>query len=92
MAVIRTQDNVIKMTTAADSVTERLAIRKIIWTGTFTAATDKLVLTNNDGDTILDLQAGKTNGYNSENFFEGFWVNGVTVDTLGSGTVYLYLK
>jgi len=92
MAVTRTEDSVIKMTAVDDTVTERLAIRKVIWTGPFVAATDKLVIVNNDGDTILDLEAGKTDGNNSENFFEGFWVNGIKLNTITSGTVYVYLK
>ena len=92
MAVTYTGDRVIKMTAAADSVSMNLNITKIIWVGSFTAATDKLILKNGDGDVILELQAGKTSGYNAENFPNEFWVNGITVDTLGSGTVYIYYK
>jgi len=91
MAITWTGDRVIKMTAVSDAITIRLAVRKIVWTG-FTATSDSLILYNNDGDTIYDITAGKTSGFISDNFFDGFWVNGITVHALTAGRIYIYLK
>lgn len=69
---------------AAQTYTGRILVSMIQWVGT--TAGDDLILKDNNGNVILQA---KTDGRESEYYPDRIF-NGVIVDTIDSGVVYIY--
>ena len=87
MAVTGAGNGIYKMTAGADAVTGRLNVSYIRWVGGTTAG-HSCVLDDSNGNVIFE---GEADGANYTDIMPVFrWINGITVDTLDSGTVYVY--
>ena len=92
--------NVVVCTAAADTYTpandRRIALVGIRWCGVAAAVTDRLVIQNAASQTIFEAYAGAAvgSGYTVESkiFQEMMYLSTFTVQTMSSGTVYLYYK
>lgn len=80
---------IIKMTAAADAVTGKMKIDFIRWVGATTAG-HSLVLKDTAGNTIFESVADGANFIDVHRV--PIVVDGVDLDTMGSGTLYLYLN
>ncbi len=89
MAVSNEASGIIKFTAAADAFSEGVSISKIRWVGATTAG-HGLVIDDADGKEILTSVAVAENYVESVDFVPALIVQGITVSTLGSGTVYVY--
>lgn len=80
---------VIKCTAAGDAETGLVVINKIRWTGATTAG-HVLLISDSSGKEILHSVASGANNVEDIDFKHGLTVHGITITTLGSGTVYIY--
>lgn len=85
MAVTNHGNGTIEMTAAADAITGNFKLLRIDWVNP-TNATHTLVVNDRDGNLILRAIAGGT-GMTLSFAGRGRIYNGLTVTTLGSGTV-----
>ncbi len=84
MAVTGNLGKYITLTAVADAVTGPLFIKAIHWYGTGTTG-DTVVLKDSDGDVIFNARAQGTD-YDNWYYYDRA-VDGVTVDTLASGSI-----
>lgn len=85
MAVKR-YNKIWQLTAAADK-TEKVFIKRVRWVAVGATAGHRCILDDENGNVIWESTAGIVN------FVDSFELNRtaqITVDTLGSGTVYLY--
>lgn len=87
MAVTGELIGIIKMTAAADAVTGKMKIDYIRWVGGTTAG-HQCILHDTAGNTIFESVA------DGDNFIDVHAVpkvvDGIDLDTMGSGTLYIY--
>jgi hypothetical protein len=89
MAVTVIGKSIVATTTGA--VTGRYVIQGIGWEGA-TAASDRCTINDTTtGAVLFDATPGTTYLTPYQHYDDGLFVDGITVTTLGSGTVTLYL-
>ncbi len=92
MAVSQTTEKVIIFGAAADAVTDRLLVQKVIWL-TPTTAAHELKLTNTAGTILLDVKCptGNAGSYVEVDFhLAPQFFDGLIVATMTSGTCHVY--
>lgn len=88
MAVTGEDKGRIKMTEAADTTDSTLFVKYLRWVGATTAG-HSLVVNDEDGDAIFESAAEGANFIDVHPLFS--IVRGITVATMGSGTLYVYV-
>jgi hypothetical protein len=92
MAVTQSTTDYIKLGAAADSITGKKFVKKILWSGPTTAG-HQLVLQDAAGNTFVDVKCGLANESVQLDFnVTSLRIDGCTVQTMGSGSVFLYLE
>jgi len=76
------------MTAATDAITGTKIIDSMRWVAT--SAGDDLVVDDSDGNVIWTAKA-ETNNFTDVIVFGPTQFNGVAVDTIDSGTLYIYI-
>lgn len=89
MAITGQGTRTLKMTAAADAVTGRFKVLGIRWVGATTAG-HTVVIKDVDGNIVWASVADAAN-FLDESIIEQ-WRDGITVDTLGSGIIYINLE
>ncbi len=90
MAVTGTGTGVLKMTASGDAVTEIYILDSLRWIGA-TAAGHRCSVTDTSGNVLFESEA------DGANFLDGWvfahlWANGVTVATMQSGALNMYVS
>ena len=89
MALAGTNTNVITMTSAADTITGKVILETIRWIGT--TAGDDLIIDDSAGNLVFQSKA-ETNNFTDSMSFSHMVFDGLVIDTIDSGTVYVYRK
>lgn len=91
---VTTYGNVIRMTAAADAFTvfNPVKIAGIRWVGATTAGHKCVLTTKSGGSTIAEFIADQANDEREMVVDGGPFPDGVYVDTLDSGVVYVYVE
>ena len=88
MAVGQSGERVVTMTAAADAITGTKIVESMRWIGV--TAGDDLVVDDSAGNIIWVAKA-ETNNFTDAITFGPQQFDGVVVDTIDSGTLYVYL-
>ena len=89
MAITGQGTRTLKMTAAADAITGRFKIVGVRWVGATTAG-HTAVIKDVDGNIVWASIADAAN-FETETLLDQ-WRDGITLDTLGSGIIYINLE
>lgn len=92
MAVTHVGPGLFAMTAAADAINMRMKVKKFRWVnvGALSAADDALIIDDSGGGVIWETEASGANYVESD--IEERWVDGVVIDTITRGTLYVYYE
>ena len=91
MAVTQSTTQIIRFAAAADAITTKVYIQKIRWVKPTTAA-HSLIIKDTAGTVMLDATASAANVDQEYDFrLQPLLADGVSIDTLGSGKVDIYI-
>jgi len=89
MAVTQEGNKVTLFGTVADAITGRIHIQRLIWLKPTTAAHD-IVVSDSKGKVVWQKTCDIADTDQELVLERGFWVNGLTLTTIDSGTLMLY--
>ena len=97
MAVVSTTSEVAVMNAAADGLRtafpsrRQFNIKSIVWAYTGGVAPVTLILEDNDGNNILEIQRTEAQDTATFEFPDRFFED-LEIDTIDAGTLYIYLR